>query len=72
MKTFEYRRNDEGELFKKKTWSKMKLSETQWENKAGYTAQDAYFSPSKITRDQRTEGPTDGRTDRRTDGHNLL
>ena len=41
------------------------------ENKAGYTAKDAkdaYFSPSKITRDIRTYGPTD----RRTDGHDLL
>ena len=37
------------------------------ENKAGYTAQDAPSSPSKITRDIRTDGPTAGPTDGRTD-----
>ena len=31
-------------------------------NKAGYTAQDAYFSPSKITGDGRMDGRTDGYT----------
>ena len=32
-------------------------------NKAGYTAQDAPSARLKITRDGRTDGPTDGRTE---------
>ena len=33
-------------------------------NKAGYTAQDAPSTRLKITRDERTDGPTDGPTKR--------
>ena len=43
-----------------------------YDNKAGYTAQDAPSTRLKKTRDRRTYGRTYGRTDGRTDGHDLL
>ena len=57
-----------GKKTRAKKGEKEKEKNVDRKNKAGYTAQDAPNRRLKITRDRRTDGPTDEPTDRRTDG----